>query len=244
MTDKTEPTVIRGAKISFKPVRGYPADAQTRSYYAMSARIAAEIYQRWIDDNFDIRVISVCGYNPQKLLPAPSFERQFMQSVAEWAYAQMKKPITDPSWGGPGVGRLYPYQERAIEMLSRWNEPDADPLRDLQRGMHRLIGERIGVGSDLTKIELRYLKATLDFETAGRTPAGRIEIFDYEDGTVINLEGAGELPGLIDEDFWLNPRDRRRYSPLRMKPTVEPRKRQPAYLDHDPTKKHKRRKKR
>lgn len=216
-----------------------------KAAYRATAKIVDDIYERFVNEAmFGIRVVGIVGYNPQKLLPAPSFERQFMQSVAEWAYAQMKKPITDPSWGGPGVGRLYPYQERAIEMLSRWNEPDADPLRDLQRGMHRLIDERIGVGSDLTKIELRYLKATLDFETAGRTPAGRIEIFDYEDGTVINLEGAGELPGLIDEDFWLNPRDGRRYSPLRMKPTVEPRKRQPAYLDHDPTKKHKRRKKR
>lgn len=69
--DKAEPTVIRGAKMTFEPVRGYPADAQTLSRYAMSARIGAEMYQRWIDDNPDIRVISVCGYNPQKLLPAP-----------------------------------------------------------------------------------------------------------------------------------------------------------------------------
>lgn len=91
-----------------------------------------------------------------------------------------------------------------------------------------------------------YMHAAFVHESAlgSPTPRGRIEIFDYEDGTVINLEGAGEIPGLIDDDFWLNPRDGRRYSPLRMKPTVEHVRRQPSYLDHDPTKRHKRKKKR
>lgn len=274
MTDKTEPTVIRGAKISFKPVRDYPADAQTLSYYAMRARIAADFYQRWIDGNFNIRVISVCGYNPQKLLPAPSFEREFLQSFAEWAYSQMGNvekmfrnvykdtptrdgevtyhaggsvSMADATWRGPGRGfEPYPYQEAAMRRLGvdveRWNEPDATPLDDLQRWK-----DSVADFGDLETKMVLHMYTAFDFETNGPRSGsvGRIEIFDYDDGTVINLEGEGELPGNPDivDDLFSGEFARRMsesFARTKLEQRPAPRK---SYLDHDPTKQHKRRKK-
>lgn len=254
--DKIEPTVIRGAKISFEPVRGYPADAQTLSRYAMSTRIAADIYQRWIDDNFDIRVISVCGYNPQKLLPAPSFEREFLQSVAEWAAEQIKMPYTefaqsvfntltrdgevtyhaggsvsmaDATWQGPGRG-FEPYQKAAMEALV--GVPDKG------------IKDRFNEIAKTAGMEMRVIFFNEE-ELRVSTPRGRIEIFDYDDGTVINLEGEGELPGRPDivDDLFSGEFARRMsesFARTKLEQRPAPRK---NYLDHDPTKQHKRRKK-
>lgn len=199
-----------------------------KAAYHATAKIVDDIYERFVNEAlFDVRVMGIVGYNPQKLLPAPSFEREMMQTVLEWAYAQMKKPITDPSWGSPGYGMLYPYQERAIEMLSRWNEPDARPLDDLQRGMHRLIDDIepvLIVTGKLTKVEMRAIALSLNEQTTSYSDVSDAICKRISDSLGVNYE-------MLKRDF-------------AAKPFVEPRKRQPAYLDHDPTKKHKRRKKR
>lgn len=245
--DKTEPTVIRGAKISFKPVRDYPADAQTLSYYAMRARIGAEMYQRWIDGNFNIRVISVCGYNPQKLLPAPTFEREFLQSVAEWAAEQIKTPYTEFAQS------VFNTQTRDGEVQFTPTGRYVDPRRKPEP-IYALLGGvpvELHTDADFLAMERRVLNhiysAFIDTENLDRlTPRGKIEIYDYGDGTTINLEGEGELPGRPDivDDLFSGEFARRMAKTRAMTQKLEqrpaPRK---SYLDHDPTKQHKRRKK-
>lgn len=261
---------MRG-RLYFPNTIRYPADAGTLQRYQMRGLSADGVYQAWLDANPIIRIVSICGYNPQKLLPAPSFEREFMQSISEWAAAQMKLPYQEfaqsvfntltrdgevtfsPTgrWGGPGVGfKPYPYQEAAMRQLGidveRWNEANATPLDDLQRWLDMVRDSDpaypvVIVGGDYTDLEMkviRYMHATFVHESAGGspTPRGRIEIFDYDDKLVIDIEGEGELPGLIDESFWL-----KQLKPK--KPAVKQNGRSASYLDHDPTKRHKRRKK-
>lgn len=219
--------------------------------YTATAKIDGDIYEHFVNSVlFDMRVTWIVGYNPQKLLPAPSFEREFMQNVAEWAHEQIRLPYTEFA---NSVLRDSVIGDEFIH-FDRKSDPSsaayflADKMTRIIKAMTPKEAPTLVIGSDFTDVEMRmlsYMHATFVHESAGGspTPRGRIEIFDYEDGTVINLEGAGELPGLIDESFWQD-RQGRRYSPLQMKPTVQPIRRQPTYLDHDPTKKHKRRKQR
>lgn len=220
------PVTLGPGRLHF-PHLGYRfgGDALSAPYTA-TAKIDGDIYEHFVNTVlFDMRVHWIVGYNPQKLLPAPSFEREMMQTVCEWAQSQKLDPHME-------------FSQSVFNTLSRDGEVTYTPTG-------RYVADPESFSGDFTKLEIRYLSATFLAESAGGmpTPRGRIEIFDYEDGTVINLEGAGELPGLIDESFWTKAvRQQGKTNKLfQMKPTVEPIQRQPSYLDHDPTKKHRRR---
>lgn len=249
MTEDTtrEPTVIRGAKLYFEGTRRYPADPPTLARYEMSAKIAATYYEMWLDANFNLRVMSICGYNPQKLLPAPTFEREMLQSISEWAAEAMKMPYTE--FAQSVFKTLIEDGEVTFSPTGRYVDPRRYP-----EPIYTLVGETpvlLAVGADYTEVErkvLNYMYATFIHESAGGspTPRGRIEIFDYEDRVLINLEGEGEIPGLIDESFYLKARNPARYTGPKsvIVPIDKPTKqngRSASYLQHDPTKKHGRR---
>lgn len=99
------------------------------------------------------------------------------------------------------------------------------------------------IGTDYSSVERRvldYMHATFVHESAGGspTPRGKIDLFEYDDHFRINLEGSGEIDGTFMRgampfDRLLQPK----------KPAKKQNGRSAAYLDHDPTKRHKRRKK-
>ena len=284
-----EPTVIRGAKLYFEHIRRPAMHPALGAGYEATVKLSEDIYEWFVNETmFDFRVMQIVGYNPQKLLPAPTFEREFMQSVSEWAAEQSKLPYTEfaqsvfntltrdgeVTFSPTGRHRdsdiqfkLYPYQEKAMRALTgidveRWNEADADPLADLQRWIDMVRDSGpidpivvVGAGSDFADVEakvLRYMHATFVHESAGGspTPRGRIEIFDYEGGTVIDLEGSGELSGRRDlvDDLFSGHFARQLGKTASMTAMMHKLERRPApqksYLDHDPTKRHKRRKQR
>lgn len=251
-------SVTGKGRLYFPNTIRYPADAGTLQRYQMRGLLADGVYQAWLDANPIIRIVSICGYNPQKLLPAPTFEREMLQSISEWATQAMKMPYTEFAQSvfntltRDGEVTFTPtgrYRE-PID-VQRWNEANATPLEDLQRWVDTFRDPVVIVSGDFGELEMkviRYMHATHAAESAGGMPSprGRVEIFDYDDQTRINLEGEGILPGLIDETFWLKARNQGKTDQLlRMK--TPPRehaspKREQSYLDHDPTKRHKRRK--
>lgn len=106
MTDKPNSYVLGKGTLRFEPVRRYPGDAQTLHNYQMSAKLAAEYYERWLDANFILRVINIVGYNPQKLLPAPDKRRTMRERLDVWAnYGDLEAHGIKP----------YPYQEAAMK---------------------------------------------------------------------------------------------------------------------------------
>lgn len=179
----------------------------------------------------------ICGYNPQMLLPAPSFEREFMQTIAEWAAEQLKKPYAFAAAN---------YMADHAEDILRYQ----DQVRRVQEDIPLVIGtDFIAVESKV----LNYMYATFIHESdiGDRVPRGKIELFDYDDDhTVINLEGSGELPGRRDlvDDLFSGQFARQLGKTASMTAMMRKLERRPApqksYLDHDPTKRHKRSKRR
>lgn len=255
MTDKREPYTIRGAKLYFEPVRRYPADARTLRNYQMSGKLAEQVYEQWLDANFILRVISITGYNPQMLLPAPSFEREFMQTIAEWAAEQIKLPYTE--FAQSVFNTLTRDGEVTFSPTGRYIDPVKMTHHWRDRGPGLKADEApilIVQGTDFADVErkvLNYMHATFIHESAlgDRVPRGKIELFDYDDHTVISLEGSGELPGRRDlvDDLFSGQFARQLGKTASMTAMMRKLERRPApqksYLDHDPTKRHKRRKK-
>ena len=217
MTDKPNSYVLGKGRLYFEPARRPAMHPALGAGYEATVKLSEDIYEWFVNEAlFDFRVISIVGYNPQMLLPAPSpFNRpmsswtpeQFIESMQSWATEQM----------------MLPYMEVARKTLYDAVGIDAHPL--------------LVVGADFSAVEskvLNYMYATFIHESdiGDRKPVGKIELFDYDDHAVINLEGSGELPGRMS------------ISDALFQPKVQPlRGKQPSYLDHDPTKRHKRRKK-
>lgn len=228
-----------------------PLKAVMEAPYKATVETTGNVYEHFVNAVlFPMRVITIVGYNPQKLLPAPSFEREFMQSLSEWAAEQTKLPYTE-------------FAQRVFNTLTRDGEvtfkPVAHPLDDIDAfryyvmndtgrleplvvtdTMHDAIQKALPEAGIETNIQMvTYMHATFIHKSdlGDRNPRGRIELFDYDD-----------LPPIIDESFWLKPRQQGKTDQL-LRPKLPPRehaspKRDQGYLDHDPTKRHKRRKKR
>lgn len=236
MTDKPNSYVLGTGRLYFEPVRRYPADALTLRNYQMSGKLAEGFYEKWLDANFILRVISITGYNPQMLLPAPSFEREFRQSMAEWAAEQIKLPYAT-------VAAHYMADRIDFERNS-----DVLLMSDTMYDAVQTALREAGIETNVQMVTYMHAAFIHESDIGDRKPVGKIELFDYDDHAVIVLEGSGELPGVIDESFYLKARYPARYGgPKTMivpidKPTKQ-NGRSNAYLDHDPTKRHKRRKK-
>ncbi len=112
-----------------------------RKGLAEAQRMADEFTERvmWrVPSVMHMRVWHICGYDPQRLLPAPTFEREFIQSMAEWAAEQIRLPYTEFA---DGLFKVYDYQAKHIEMFwkggsvdpLRWGEATRSPLEDIER---------------------------------------------------------------------------------------------------------------
>lgn len=184
---------------------------------------ATRLYERFANTVlFAMRVQYIVGYNPQRLLPAPTFKRDYMQMLSEWAAEQIKMPYTE-------------FANSVFKTLVDYGEVTFNP-------------NELDVSVDYSEIErqtLFYMHATFIHESqlGGYKPRGRIELFDYDDSTVINLEGSGELHGydtlLMGEQAYEMLFKSAEFEPK--KPIVKQNGRSASYLDHDPTKSHRRR---
>ena len=266
MTDKPNSYVLGKGRLYFEPVRRPAMHPALGAGYEATVKFSEDIYEWFVNEAlFDFRVISIVGYNPQMLLPAPSFEDEFMQSMAEWAAEQIKLPYAE-------------FAQSVFNTLTRDGEVTFSAPRYLAERMdfemhsghvipHLLdeiarvreeIATRNGtdmrvifVHADYSEIEKRMIASTLAAESAGGMPSprGRVTIYDYDDCTMIELEGSGELPGRRDivDDLFSGQFARQMSKTASMTAMIHKLERRPApqksYLDHDPTKRHKRRKK-
>lgn len=257
MTDRPNSYVLGKGTLHFRHL-GFRMDAATlketmEAPYRATVQMAGDIYERFVNTVlFTMRVHWIVGYNPQKLLPAPSFEDEFMQSMSEWAAEQMKLPYYQFDMGF----KLYPYQEAAMRAYEKHRdsvvgEPLVVGLDLVEGAMHTIrMDEAFQHATNIGRI-INYVYATCLHESAGGspTPRGKIEIYDYDDRTVIELEGEGELPGRRDlvDDLFSGHFARQLGKTASMTAMMHKLERRPApqksYLDHDPTKRHKRRKK-
>lgn len=262
MTDKY---VLGKGRLHFRHW-GYQMNATTlkdimEKPYTATVQMEGEIYERFVNAVlFTMRVHWIVGYNPQKLLPAPTFEREFMQSLTEWAAEQSKLPYTE--FANSVFNTLTRDGEVTFSPTGRYiKDPMSSAAHALANAMTRIIDAMkpreapvLVVGTDFADVErkvLNYMQATFVHESAGGspTPRGKIELFDYDDHTVINLEGSGELPGRRDlvDDLFSGQFARQLGKTASMTAMMHKLERRPApqksYLDHDPTKRHGRRKK-
>ena len=251
MTDKPNSYVLGKGRLYFEPVRRPAMHLALGAGYEATVKLSEDIYEWFVNEAlFDFRVISIVGYNPQMLLPAPPFERELRQLMDEWAAEQIVTPITevvrgifsDLTMNGEAAfsAPLYMAERIDFERNTSMMREDAEVLLIGDTAYEMLASIRKTMELDerwkqaVESKALDYMYATFIHESdAGvRKPVGKIELFDYDDHAIIVLEGSGELPGRMS------------ISDALFQPKVQPlRGKQPSYLDHDPTKRHKRRKK-
>lgn len=96
MTDKLASYVLGKGRLYFPTMSATTLKETMEAPYKATAEITGNFYEHFVNAVlFPMRVMTIVGYNPQKLLPAPSFEREFMQSLTEWAAEQSKLPYTE-----------------------------------------------------------------------------------------------------------------------------------------------------
>lgn len=209
---------------------------------SLGDRFANAAYQMWVAEalaqRWDVITKQYFGYDPQKLLPAPPFEREFMQSMSEWAAEQIKLPYTEFA---NSVLRDSVIGDGFIDFETHSDHPfvHIDLFRDYVRDNSGPVDPVVLVGGDaaahleaarktihtdeafrevrLSQQMVNYVYGMLIHETIGGSlsPRGKITIYDYDDGTYIDLEGEGELPGAQQciIDFYAKPPPREHAAP-------------------------------
>lgn len=250
MTDETirEQNVIQGAKLYYEGM------SRPSRHLGCRYQMGADSFRAYCETGelqiMRYRVFFMCGYDPQMLLPAPSFEREIMQSISEWAEEQIKLPYTE--FANSVFNTLTRDGEVTFSPTGRYIEDPslysvahllADSMTRIIKAMTPREAPVLVVGTDFADVEkkvISYMHATFVHESAGGspTPRGKIELFDEIDafrGYV--RDHTGVTSAMLDESSIL-----KRKAPPREHATQDL-KRSQSYLDHDPTKRHKRRKK-
>lgn len=219
------------------------------------------VFKDWAEKAlFGMRTHFIVGYDPQKLLPAPSPDNRPMslwtndaiiQSMTEWAAEAIKKPYMDYQF------MPRPYQEAAMRHWTPGQGKVRNPLDDVQRYADYIrdntgpLDPVLVVGTDFTPLEVRTIWATVSHESAGGAPvpSGRIEMFDYHvepnyDEIMSDVvRRIADAVGISSVFFQGRQQGKTELFKMKQPPRehASP-KRDQGYLQHDPTKRHRRKK--
>lgn len=220
-----------------------------------------------------LRVPAIVGYNPQKLLPAPSrsFEESFLLNIGNalgLSWDEINEPWTSVSdWAEqrrkltPDFTGLYD----GIPDVTRWNEADSDPLADLQRWKDQVFGRPLtGRRTFWPTDYMPYMTPGEDIvpvKPRDRTFEHKIAVIRHVDfatteARVLAMLYDKRVRGIIidvdrlDDDGaegrrWFPLGEPYKPKPPEPKPEVSTAagKRDMSYLKHDRTKQHRRRRK-